>query len=160
MEAGGHELRDALDEFAIRRLHDAYGDVVHRRAWSELAGLFLPDAVVTVDRRDAAPLELTGPGAVGRFVGDAIARYAHFGFTVLTAHVSPRAGGDPDRATARVHINEVRVDHEGRFSTAYGVYRDEYRRAGGRWWYARRHYASLARGTPGERFDVFPHPDA
>src|SRR5688572_3589472 len=30
------ELRDTVDDIAIRRLHDAYADIVNRRAWSEL----------------------------------------------------------------------------------------------------------------------------
>ncbi|GIU90910.1 MAG: hypothetical protein KatS3mg010_2009 [Acidimicrobiia bacterium] len=62
-------------------------------------------------------------------------------------------------ATARVYINEIRVDRAGDASTAYGCYRDEYRRVGGRWWYSRRRYQSLARTAAGGGFLVFPHPD-
>lgn len=153
------ELRDAVDEVAIRALHHAYGDVVNRRAWNELGELFLPDAVVTVDKRDAAPVELAGPAAVGDFVGRSIAGYAFFGFVALNARVLLGARGDADVATARVYINEIRIDHAGNASTAYGLYRDEYRRVGGRWWYSRRRYQSLARTAAGGGFLVFPHPD-
>jgi hypothetical protein len=153
------ELQAALDELAIRRLHHLYGDVVNRRAWNELGDLFLPAATVTVDKRDAAPLELQGPHAVGEFIGGSIAQYAFFAFACLSARIDLDPGGDA--AAARVYINEIRVDHEGSWSTAYGLYQDEYRRQDGRWWYARRRYHSLARtapdtDTPG--FLVFAHP--
>ena len=149
-------LQDTVDEVAIRRLHHTYGDIVNRRAWAELRECFLPDATVTVDKRDAEPIEMVGPDAVGTFIGRSIEQYAFFGFTCLNARISLRAGGDTDYATARVYINEVRVDHVGGWSTAYGLYEDEYRRADGRWWYARRRYHSLARTAPD--FVVFPYP--
>ncbi len=39
----------AADYVAIRRLQNAYADVVTRRAWTELDDLFLTDALVEVD---------------------------------------------------------------------------------------------------------------
>jgi hypothetical protein len=151
------ETRDALDYVAIRRLLDAYGDAVNRRAWPELADLFRPDATVTIDKRDSDPVELHGPGAVGAFIDGAIARYDLFLFSVLHAHVALRAGGDADAATARVVIHEIRHDATaGARSDAYGLYRDRYVRKAGRWWLAGRRYASLAR--TGADLVVFPFP--
>jgi SnoaL-like domain len=67
-----------------------------------------------------------------------------------------RAGGDPDRATARLYICELRQDAaSGRSTQAFGVYRDEYRRVDGDWRFARRDYQSLARSGRGETFS-FP----
>ena len=72
-----------------------------------------------------------------------------------------RAGGDPDRATARLYICELRQDAASGHSTqAFGVYQDEYRRVDGGWWFAGRDYQSLARSGRGEVFafpaDAFP----
>ena len=43
-----HCLSDA-DHLAIDRLARRYADVIDRRAWGELAELFTPEAVVTID---------------------------------------------------------------------------------------------------------------
>jgi len=138
--------RDALDVLAIQRLLAAYADTVDRRAWAELAELFEPAARVVVDRVTDDPLEMVGPEAVGRFIGAAIARFGFFELVVLNARVHVGAGGDPDRARARVFIAEVRQDAaDASWSHTYGVYHDTYRRAGGRWWFAERAYQSLAR---------------
>jgi hypothetical protein len=51
---------DAIDYIALRRLQSAYADISTRRAWAELHEIFLPEAVVSVDRRNAAPLEMVG----------------------------------------------------------------------------------------------------
>ena len=151
------EVQDTIDYIAIRRLHDAYADIVNRRAWSEFSDVFAPGAMVVVDKRDGAPLELAGPEALGAFIGTAIEQYEFFEFVVLNAHIFLRAGGDDDQATARVYINELRHAREtGGWSTAYGLYRDQYVRIEGHWRIARRRYHSLARTS--RDFDVFDHP--
>jgi len=150
------ELRDALDHIAIGRLLSAYADVVNRRAWGELHALFQPDAVVRVDTVTNPVVTCSGPGELGTFIGGAIERFSFFEFVVLNAHVDLRTGGDPDAAAARVFMCELRQDRvTGDFSRAFGLYRDRYRRADGRWAFAGRDYQSLAR-TGGE---VFPLPD-
>jgi hypothetical protein len=53
-----------------------------------------------------------------------------------------------DQATGRVWLAEVRQDHDGVPSTAYGRYDDAYRRIGGTWRIARRRYRSVARTAP------------
>jgi ketosteroid isomerase-like protein len=136
---------------AITRLQHAYADVVNRRAWSELANLVLPDAPVSVDTMTNPVVETTGPTEIGNFIEGAIERFAFFEFTILSAHVEI-AG---DTARARLYMCELRQDHEGEFSRAFGVYRDMYRRHDDRWWFAARKYQSLAR-TGGE---VFPFPE-
>jgi hypothetical protein len=149
--------QETIDYVAIRRLHDTYADVVNRRAWSELFEIFAPDALVVVDKRDGAPLELVGPEAVGNFIGASIEQYEFFELVVLNARVFLQTDGDDDRATARVYINELRhAGDTGTWSTAYGVYHDDYVRRDGRWWFARRRYHSLARTA--RSFDVFEHP--
>src|SRR5690606_24211320 len=63
-----HMAQETIDYIALRRLQSAYADVVTRRAWPELEGLFRPEAEVVIDRMDGEPLVLRGPRAVGDFV--------------------------------------------------------------------------------------------
>lgn len=150
-------VQEAIDYLAVRRLQDAYADVVNRRAWAELDELFVADAVVRVDKRDGGALDLNGPAALGAFIGGAIDQYDFFEFVILNSRVFLDPDGDANRATARVYMNELRHGRDsGRWSVAYGMYHDVYRRQDGRWTFARRDYQSLARTSPD--FDVFPHP--
>jgi len=146
------ELRETIDYVAITRVQSAYADIVNRRAWAELAGLFLPEAPVRVDTVTNPIVELTGPEAVGAFIGGAIERFAFFEFVTLNMKVDL----DGEQARGRVFMCELRQDREnGRFTRAFGVYHDQYRRVDGRWWFAARRYQSLARSG---RDDVFPFP--
>ena len=130
---------EALDWVEINRLLARYVDVVNRRQWSELDELFRPDAEVVVDRVTAEPIELTGPAAVGAFIGAAIERFGFFELAVLNARINVGAGGDPDRARGRVFITEIRQDRQdAAWSHTYGVYHDTYRRIDGAWWFADR----------------------
>ena len=146
---------------AVRRLQNAYADVVTRRAWPELADLFLPDAVVEIDKRDGDPLRLVGPGAVGDFIGGAFAGFAFFEFVILSSRIEIAPGGDETRANARMYMCELRLEADsGRFTQAYGVYHDEHRAVDGSWFFAGRRYHSLARTNldDGPDLDVFGFP--
>lgn len=150
--------RETVDYIAVRRVQDAYADIVTRRAWDELAEVFRPDAVVRVDKRAGDPLVLRGPGEVGDFIAGAIAGFSFFEFVILGARVEIAPGGDPDAAGARMYMSELRQDaRDGHWSTVYGVYHDRYVRHEGRWWFAQRRYSSLARTAPA--MDVFAFPD-
>jgi hypothetical protein len=147
--------RTTDDVVAIERLQSAYADVVNRRAWAELAGLFLPDAVVRIDTVTRDPFELVGPVALGGFIDGAVQRFAFFEFIRLNAHVETDLDGDPDAARCRLFMCEVRRDVGTLdWSVAYGVYHDRYRRTADGWRFARRDYQSLTR-TGG---DVAPFP--
>ena len=139
----------ALDHLELTRLLAAYADAVTRRAWTELSPLFEPQAPVRVDTVTAPARDLVGPGEVGEFIAGAVERFAFFELVVLNLHVELAPGGHPDHARARVLVNEIRQDHEGEWSTTYGVYHDQYRRAPSGavfgWRFARRDYQSLAR---------------
>ena len=142
-------LQETIDYVAISRLQSAYADVVNRRTWTELADLFLPDAPVRVDTVTNPVVDLAGPGALGEFIGGAIARFEFFEFVILNTRVDI-AG---DAARGRVFMCELRQDAgSGRFTRAFGVYHDDYRRVDGRWWFAARRYQSLARSGRGEVF--------
>ncbi len=150
------ELRGALDELALRRLQAAYGDAVTRRAWDELVPMFRPDCPIRLDLRDGTVLEHVGPEAIGAFIASSIERFEFFEFALLNAVVSL----DGDVASGRLYMWELRQDAaSGRWSNAYGLYRDRYERADGRWVFAARDYSSLARTAPdGEGMVVFSVP--
>ncbi len=148
--------RTTDDVVAIERLQSAYADVVNRRAWAELAGLFLPDAVVRIDTVTRDPFELVGPVALGGFIDGAVQRFAFFEFIRLNAHVETDLDGDPDAARCRLFMCEVRRDVGTLdWSVAYGVYHDRYLRTADGWRFARRDYQSLTR-TGGD-VAAFPH---
>jgi len=148
--------RTTDDVVAIERLQSAYADVVNRRAWAELAGLFLPDAVVRIDTVTRGPFELVGPVALGGFIDGAVQRFAFFEFIRLNAHVETDLDGDPDAARCRLFMCEVRRDVGTLdWSVAYGVYHDRYLRTADGWRFARRDYQSLTR-TGGD-VAAFPH---
>src|SRR5262249_47390553 len=118
---------------------------------------FLPDAPVRVDMVTKPAIDMTGPGEVGTFIGGAVERFEFFEFVILNSHIVLRAGGDPDVAHARLYMAELRQDaSNGLWSQAFGLYRDEYRRVDGRWWFGQRSYQSLARTGRGEVLP-FPH---
>jgi hypothetical protein len=149
------ELQETIDYVAITRLQSAYADVVNRRAWPEFDDLFRPDAPVTVDMVTNPVINTVGPRGIGDFIGGAIERFEFFEFVVLNTVVTI----DGDTATGRVFMCELRQEREsGRFTRAFGVYRDDYARVDGKWWFARRRYQSLARSGRGEVF-AFPEED-
>ncbi len=151
-------IRETVDYIAVRRLQNAYADIVTRRAWGELADIFLPDAAVTIDRRTLEPIVLQGPDTIGEFIEHAIAGLDFFEFVVLNTRVFLRHGGDDDRAVTRLYMSELRHDRSsGRWQTVYGVYHDQHRRVDGRWWFGDRRYHSLARSA--RDFDTFVFPD-
>ena len=150
---------ETVDYVAIRRLQDAYADIVTRRAWSELAEIFLPEVRLTLDRRTLEPLVFEGPGAFGEFIATTIGGLDFFEFVVLNSVVQLAHDGDPDRAVARTYMNELRHDAtSGQWTTVYGVYHDVHRRVDGRWWFAARRYHTLARTGPA--LDAFAFPTA
>lgn len=149
-------VQETIDYVAIERLLAAYADVVTRRAWDELDTLFLPDAPVTIDTVTRPVVDLVGPVQLGEFVAAAVERFELFEFVVLNRVVDLRSGGSGE-ATGRLYMCELRQDRDtGHTSTAFGVYRDDYRRTDDGWRFARRRYRTLARTG---RFEVFPFPD-
>lgn len=148
------ELDDAATRaiVAIQRLQAAYGDAVTRGAWPEVAALFEPDAVVHIDTRTRDPFTLEGPEALVAFIERALEPLAFFEFAILNAV----ADVDGDRATGRVYICELRHDHAGEWTQAYGLYRDRYVRRDDEWRISERRYASLARTGP--TIESFPLP--
>ncbi len=149
-------MQDTVDYVAITRLQNAYADAVTRRAWAEFGDMFLANAPVRVDTVTNAVLSFTGPQEIGDFIGAAVERFEFFEFVPLSTRVALRAGGNADRATARLYICELRQDSaSGHATQAFGLYQDDYRRVDGKWWFAERAYQSLARSGRGE---VFPFP--
>jgi hypothetical protein len=158
LQVDAGELRDAIDEINIRRLHASYADAVNRSAWAEFSDLFLPDAELTVSRRSVAPDRVVGPDAIGELIGGYIARYDFLIQVILNARIQLHYQGDPDRAFARLYIAEFRQWNEtGRRVESSGVYHDEYRRVDGRWWFARRRYDRIYATSTAE-LEVHPFP--
>jgi hypothetical protein len=150
-------VREAVDHSAITRVQSAYADVVNRRAWGDFAQLFLPDCTISIDKQSAEPLVLVGPVEIGDFIDRSIEGFEFFEFVILNSHVVLGAGGaGPDRASSRMFMGELRQDRaSGHWTNAFGVYHDQYRRVDRRWWFAHRHYQSLARTGRGPVFE-FP----
>jgi SnoaL-like domain len=156
--AGG--AAEAQAHTGIVRLQAAYGDVVTRRAWDEMADLFTDDAVVVVDTGRGDPVTAEGGAAMADFIAASIERFEFFEFVPLNTVLD--IDGDAGTATGRLYIQELRQEAAtGRFTTAYGLYRDRYRRVGGKWRFADRRYRSLARtATEGDRdLEVLPQPE-
>jgi hypothetical protein len=152
------ELQDTIDVVSVSRLQAAYADAVTRRAWIELDDLFLPEATVSIDKRDGDTLELTGPRAIGDFIAKAISCFEFFEFVILNRHIMLHHEGADDRAVARLYFAELRQHQEsGKWSTAYGIYHDRYRKVDGRWWFDGRRHHSMARTA--RDFDTFPFPE-
>ena len=139
-------LRDTVDHLAINRLQARYADVVTRRAWEELAELFLPDAPVHIDTVTREPFQVTGPDELGTFIGGAVERFDFFEFVILNSVVTLSADDDADAAMGRMFMCEHRrAAADGEWTTAYGRYLDRYRRVDGRWWFDGREYRSMGR---------------
>ena len=154
-------MTEMVQYIGIRRLQDAYADVVTRRAWGELDELFLPDAVVELDTRQGNVLRIDGPSALGEFIAGAIEQFEFFEFVTLNTRIEIGVGAHDDTADARLYMCELRTEREARrWNNAFGVYHDRYRRYDDRWWFAQRRYHSLARpaadGATVDAFD-FPH---
>jgi hypothetical protein len=133
------------DILELQRLQAAYADVVSRRAWPELERLFLPDITVEVDTVSSAAKSFTGPAEFIGFVAAACERFDHFQFVILNSVLEVTG----DAAAGRIFMCEIR--HEtaaNEWSTAYGLYSDHYRKVDGSWWFAERHYRSIARTGP------------
>jgi SnoaL-like domain len=151
-------VAEAVHDTGVRRLQHAYADVVNRRAWPELSDLFEPDAPVIIDRRSGEPLRLTGPAALGEFIGASIEQFEFFEFVVLNAHIVFPEGPGAGTAVSRLFMCEIRHHRDtGRQTNAYGIYHDRYRFDSRRWWFAERRYHSLARH--GRELDTFPFPE-
>ena len=133
------------DVVALWQLQASYADVVNRRAWRELPDLFRPDATVRVDTVSGPQQMLTGPDALGAFIGTAIERFDHFSFVILNTVVDV----DADTARGRIFMCEIRHDTASdEWTIAHGLYQDAYVRLDGQWWFATRDYRSLARTGP------------
>ncbi len=149
-------IADAVDHSEIRRLQDAYADVVSRRQWPDLADLFLADTELELDLRERT-LSFTGPVAIGEFIGQSIEQFDFFQFGILGTRVLLRHEGNPDAATSRMYMTELRQTHSGHWSQIYGVYHDRFTRTDGGWRFAHRRYHSLARNNMPAT--IFPFPD-
>ncbi|MCU1368795.1 MAG: hypothetical protein JWN39_4434 [Ilumatobacteraceae bacterium] len=149
-------VEDAVDHVEIRRVQDAYADIVTRRKWGELVEVMRPDVVLDLDTRDSVR-QFHGPDGIGNFIDGAIAQFEFFQFVILNTRIELRVGGDPDRASGRMYMSELRQSHSGHWSQVYGVYHDRFARVDDRWWIAHRRYHSVARNNmPAQLFD-FPH---
>jgi hypothetical protein len=150
-------MAEAVHDTGVRRLQHAYADAVNRRAWPQLATLFVDDAPVVIDRRAGEPLRLAGGTAVGEFIAGAIAQFEFFEFVILNAHIVFPRGAAAGEASSRLFMCEVRQHRDsGRMTTAFGLYHDRYLLDGDRWRFAERLYHSLARDA--QDLETFPLP--
>jgi hypothetical protein len=147
----------ADDHLAIGDLYSAYADLMSRRAYAELAEIFLPDTAVVVEL-PSHTREIRGPEAFGEFVAQRIAHLAFFQFVNLNVLVD-LAGDEPhDRASARLHFCELHHDAaDGGMRVLHGLYQDGFAKRDDRWWFVRRRFTPLAVVEGG--VDVFGYPE-
>lgn len=149
---------DTADYIAIRRLQNAYADVVTRRAWPELDALFEPDCPVELDLRDRGMRTLTGPGEIGAFIGQSIEVFEFFRFEIVNTTIEIGLDGDEDLAGARMYMCELRRGaDDGEWTQMHGLYVDRMRRGSDGWRFAHRRYHSVGREA-GEDSQVFDWP--
>lgn len=136
-------IEEAVSYVAIQRLLAAYADAVNRRAWEEFRELFLEEALIEITPSSKPALQVVGPDALGRFIGDAIEQYEFFEFVFLNSRLEIRL--DDDAATGRNFMCELRQEREsGRWTQVFGVYHDRFRRRDGRWRFEHRRFNALA----------------
>jgi hypothetical protein len=157
-------LHEMADREAIRTLQARYADLVARRAWAELVELYVPEMPFELDLGPRGTRSMVGPNQVGVFLDASVARFDFFTFVPVNTVIELYPGGDRDAATARFWMREDRheagvEDHAAGWSSAHGLYRDTYARVGDRWWFAERHYRSLARTGPDSTVLEFPDLD-
>jgi hypothetical protein len=138
---------------AITRLQASYADVVTRRAWDELAPLFLPDAPIHIDTVTRPTVDLVGAAGLADFVAPAVERFEFFEFVILNTVIDIH---DNTGAAGRLYMVEVRQERATQeWSNAFGLYEDDYAVHDGQWRFARRRYRSLARRVGNEPAKVF-----
>jgi hypothetical protein len=155
--------RELLDHVGITRVQQAYADIASRRAWNELDEVFLPETRIVVAIGGDKTLTFTGPEPFAEFVGPSVDQFEFFEFVILNSRIFTSVDGDPDAATARMWMCELREFRDsGRWSVAYGIYHDRFRRIDGRWWFTTREYQTLARTALDgpNALDVYPFPGA
>ena len=151
------QLQEVIDYTGVSRLQDAYADVVTRQAWDELPSLFTPDCQIDLDLRNAT-LNFPTAAELAAFIGESLKQFEFFEFVILNRIIETNAGGDPDAATGRMYMCELRQTvAAGRRTDAFGVYDDRYLRTDGRWRFAHRQYHSI--GRHGAELDVFSIPE-
>lgn len=157
MATTDERLLEALDYLDIRRLQNRYADIVTRRDWAELHDIMRPDCTLELDLGDDA-MKFDGPGAIGDFIGESLTQFSFFEFVILNTVIDVDVAGGV--AGGRMYMQELRQNvSDGRRTNAYGVYHDRFERHDGRWWLARRRYASFSRTiAPGPEHEqvVFP----
>lgn len=140
-------LAEMVAHSQLRRLQNAYADVVTRRAWPELHQLMRADCVITVNLVDRA-IDFNGPQAIGDFIASQLEQFDFFEFVILNSVMEIDANAGV--GAARMYMQEARQNvADGKRSDTYGVYHDRFERdTDGRWWFARRFYQSYARTNP------------
>ena len=152
------DLAETVAYCAIERLQRRYGDAVTRQAWDEVAACFDPEATVTVDLIDRDPLRFDGGNSIASFIAASVERFSFFEFSLFNSVVFDIDAAHRT-ASGRVYIMEIRqLAETGRWSHAYGLYRDEYRHTDGQWRHSSRHYSSLARRFDDGTSEVFAIP--
>ena len=101
-----------------------YADAVNRRTWSDFSELFVPERPHRPRSAGRPVMSSPGRAAIGRFHRGGLEQYPFFEFVALNVHVMLDADEDPDRAEVRTYMCELRQDHDGRPSRAFGLYQD------------------------------------
>ena len=111
----------AADHLGIVELQSAYADCVTRRAWSELDGMFRPDATLLVsDGRETRTIE--GPRAIGELIDRAVASLDVIFFTNLNTRIELYTEGyAASRDTSKADAVLQRYAESARAAQAAGL---------------------------------------
>ncbi len=140
----------AADEIAIHGLVARYADAVTRRDEAAWRATWAEDG----------EWRIMGSPTKGR---DAVVALWRTLMGSLPFVMQIANGGivetDGDRGLGRWYITEHQRSADGTGSLILGVYHDEYRRLGGEWRFARRHFDILYAGPPDLSGQLMPFPE-
>lgn len=128
------------DRLAIRELNETYGDGVLRFDAETWGSTWAEDAVW-----DFMGMELKGRSAIVETWLSAMQGFEAVSFSCVPASIEIEG----DRATSRVHTQEILKAKDGTTRMVGGAYRDELERRDGRWVFTKRTFAVVAEYQPG-----------
>jgi SnoaL-like domain len=136
---------EAIAYVAIDRLLRRYADLTTRGTHHEIGSLAMPDAVFIFETFSGQRFEVEGTQDFIQFATKMTGAFDFYEYVPLNFVVDFGAEGT---ARGRAYNLEISYNAEtDEFTNFYGQYDDDYVQLDGRWYFARRHYRTVARRT-------------